>query len=148
MKFWVAFIFLTSTIHSTFCQSLNDNFLSALNEIRQSGCQCARPAGPLKFHPLLASSALAFATDMVNYDYFDHADRQGRDVAGRIDEIGYRWMSVGENLGINQKTVAEIIQDWLDSPSHCRMMMDPTFTEAGIARYKNVWVLHLGKPEF
>lgn len=146
MRLFVLLIGLFALSNHLNGQVLNDEFLQQLNRLRSTGCECGQATGPLTFNPILASSARSFAKDMVDYDYFSHSDRRGGDVADRIDASGYKWLLVGENLGINQESVEEILYDWKMSLSHCKMMMDARFTEAGIARYGHIWVLHLGLP--
>ncbi|MDX1686079.1 MAG: CAP domain-containing protein [Saprospiraceae bacterium] len=130
-----------------FGQSLNDQFLTKINDLRSHGCYCGDPVGRLTFNSLLRESAFAYAKEMAQNGYFSHTDRSGGNVARRVDATGYRWLSVGENLAINQDNIAEVFEDWLNSPEHCWMMMDGRFLEMGLARYENTWVLHMGRPE-
>jgi len=63
----------------------------------------------------------------------------------RFDDFGYRWQFAGENLGEGQESFQEVVRDWLASPSHCRMIMNPDMTEMGLAKRGKYWVQHFGK---
>ncbi len=91
------------------------------------------------------------AADMAVHGYFGHKDRLGRLVDGRADAFGYRWRAIAENLAGGQESPQEAIQDWMDSPGHRRNMLDPNFTEIGLARvkfpgskYREYWVQVFG----
>ncbi|MCZ2101812.1 MAG: CAP domain-containing protein [Chitinophagales bacterium] len=123
--------------------------LNAVNSIRESGCQCGRkymaPVQKVTWNQLLYQSALAQADDMYQHDFFKHFSNSGLDIGQRLDQIGYNWKVAGENLGRGQDTFEEVLKDWLKSPSHCRMLMNPKVDEMGIARVQNYWVQHFGK---
>ena len=124
---------------------LNTEFIQKLNGIRVEGCHCGRPTTVVDFHPLLQKSAAAYAYQIVKDRHFDHVDLRGRSVGQRVDRFGYPWIKIGENLGKNQVDVDQLIQDWLKSPTHCKLMMNPAFNEVGLGRHQNIWVLHMGK---
>ncbi|HJR68496.1 MAG TPA: CAP domain-containing protein, partial [Gammaproteobacteria bacterium] len=46
---------------------------------------------------------------------------------------GYAWRGSGENVAAGQRTAEEVVEAWLDSPGHCATLMEPKFTETGIA---------------
>lgn len=127
-----------------------DMILSNVNRIRTTGCFCgedyAPPTHPLKWNKTLHRSALLYARDMSRNNYFSHYSQDGKDVGERLLDIGYHWLVIGENLGVGQKTLKEVLQDWKDSPSHCKMLMDPRVVETGLARHGKYWVQHFGKP--
>mgnify|MGYP001160573743 CR=1 FL=1 len=114
----------------------------------------ARPR--LQWNPLLTKAALRHAESMASEGYFDHVDRQGRTVGARARAAGYRYRVVGENLAAGHRSIEEAIRGWLLSASHCRNLIDPRFTEFGIARvdsrnaddrYGAYWTLVLGMPQ-
>jgi uncharacterized protein YkwD len=58
---------------------------------------------------------------------------------------------VGENIAWNQKTPEEAVKAWMDSPGHRENIVEPRYTEIGVAVMKNekgerYWVQVLGKP--
>ena len=124
--------------------------LQAVNEVRKEGATCGGermdPAQPLVWDARLERAADAHARDMSRHAYLSHRDRLGRSTGERVRDAGYNWRRVGENLARNQDSVREAISDWLESPSHCRMLLDPTMAEIGAAERGGYWVQVFGVP--
>lgn len=122
--------------------------LSKINQVRTKGCKCGRkrmkPVKPLNWNKQLQYSAYLHAEEMDDYGYFAHRSIDGRDVGQRIDEIGYKWQFVGENLAEGQRTFDEALEDWMASKSHCTMIMNPNMKEMGLAKVGKYWVQHFG----
>ena len=45
---------------------------------------------------------------------------------------GYPLAAGGENIAAGQRSPAQVVQGWMDSPGHCRNAMNPSFTETGL----------------
>ncbi len=127
-----------------------DNILKAINEIREAGCRCGddymKAVDPLEWNNKLEKSAQSYAKYLKRTGRFSHKSADGKDVGDRIEAVGYNWMLVGENIAEGQKNLAEAIEDWMESPSHCTMIMNPDMTEMGLGRSGDHWVQHFGKP--
>lgn len=123
--------------------------LNKVNNLRASGCFCGGeympPAGKVVWDDILYKSALSHATEMRRENFFSHFSASGLDIGDRLDGFGYPWQVAGENLGEGQRSFREVMHDWIDSPSHCRMLMNPKVEEMGVARYSKFWVQHFGK---
>jgi len=123
--------------------------LKKVNQIRSTGCFCGRrymPATePLEWNDTLYESALGHAKEMTRYNFFAHFSIDGDDIGDRLEAYGYDWQVAGENLGEGQKSFEEVLQDWLDSRSHCRMLMNPKVNEMAVATHGRYWVQHFGK---
>jgi uncharacterized protein YkwD len=113
----------------------------------------ARPN--LVWNPQLAQAALRHSKAMADDFFFDHTDMKGRAVNHRVQDQGYRFRVVGENIAAGQASLEEAIRDWLLSAGHCTNMIDERFTEFGIAKvgstraddpYGVYWTLVLGQP--
>ncbi len=48
---------------------------------------------------------------------------------------------LGENLARHQKTVDELMRDWMNSPLHRANMLHAEYTYMGVAHYEDYWVL-------
>jgi uncharacterized protein YkwD len=111
--------------------------LQLVNDVRARGTRCGArlfaPAPPVRLSGTLADVALGHAADMAEHNYFAHQNLSGLSPAERVRAVGYREKLVGENIAYGPKTVAEVVQGWLDSPGHCENIMDPRFAEMGIA---------------
>lgn len=122
-------------------QSLADEMLAAVNAARAQGQDCGgtwMPAvGPLTWDATLEHTAYLHSSDMANYDYFSHTGLDGSSPSQRVTEQGYSWKTVGENIAAGQKTVSAVMQGWLESPGHCKNIMNGSFTQMGAASDTN-----------
>lgn len=111
--------------------------LDLTNSARAEGRLCGRDyfaaAGPLTLSPALHEVALAHSRDMAKRNYFEHRAPDGTQPAERVTRQGYRWRVVGENLAAGVATPEDAVQGWLKSPPHCADLMDPRFTQMGVA---------------
>lgn len=135
--------------YSTKDKGINEAvILLKINEIRTEGCRCGRkkmkPTHALTWSKTLTHSAYLHASEMDRYDFFAHRSRKGLDIGERLDALGYKWQYVGENLAVGQKSFDQALEDWLESPSHCRMLMNPDMKEMGLSRVGKYWVHHFG----
>lgn len=124
--------------------------LQAVNQVRREGATCGGvrmgPAKPLVWDARLERAADAHAGDMARHGYLSHRDRAGRGTGDRVRDAGYSWRRVGENLARNQDSVREVVADWLESPTHCRTLLDPSMAEIGAAERGGYWVQVFGVP--
>lgn len=111
--------------------------LALVNEARSAPRQCGNrsfgPAAPLVLNPQLMEAAEAHAADMARRNYMEHEGRDGSTPADRATRAGYPWRSVGENIASGQPTPDAVVQGWLKSPPHCANIMQPRYTEMGLA---------------
>jgi len=123
--------------------------LDRVNELRAQGCYCGgeymSPAQSVIWEDKLYISALSHAKEMKRKNFFSHFSASGLDIGDRLDQFGYPWQVAGENLGEGQRSFREVMRDWVESPSHCRMLMNPKVEEMGVARHSRFWVQHFGK---
>ena len=123
--------------------------VQAINELRAEGCFCSsryfKSVGPIRWNDVLVESAYIQAKMMKRHKLFAHVGPDGRDVADKMEMVGYNWHFAGENLGEGQKHFFEVLQDWKDSRTHCELLMNPNMEHIGLIRYGKYWVLHMGK---
>ncbi len=123
--------------------------LKNVNELRANGCQCNRdwmpPVGPVKWNSTLFKSAYSHAKEMDRYKFFKHFSRKGENIGQRVESFGYDWLVVGENIGMGQDYFLEVLEEWIESESHCKMLMNPNVDEMAVARKGIYWVQHFGK---
>lgn len=117
--------------------------LQMVNEVRKRGCQCGDTWYPattaLVWNTQLEQAALLHSNDMYVNKYFSHAAKDGSKAGDRIDRIGYRWRTYGENIAFGYRTEREVVKGWLLSPGHCKNIMSPSFKEMGISRAGEYW---------
>jgi len=87
----------------------------------------------LDFSDRLEKAALAKAEDMVETGYFDHFGPAGQTPWQFMEQANYHYDYGGENLAIGFTSSQEIIQAWLDSPTHRQNLLEPNYEDVGIA---------------
>lgn len=100
---------------------------------RRCGTQPFAASPPLAAAASLEAVAREHADDMARRGYFDHTGADGSSPPQRVTRGGYAWTIAGENLALGRMTAREAVDGWLASPGHCANIMDPRFTETGIA---------------
>jgi uncharacterized protein YkwD len=125
----------------------------ARSHARRCGSRWFEAAPPLLDEPRLRSAAQAHARDMLEHNYFAHESPDGSTPAQRVGGTGYRYRLIGENIASGPTTAQEAVDGWLASPGHCENLMDPRFTQSGVAyaasRYgtpRILWVQDFGAP--
>ena len=110
-------------------------------------------APPLTLNATLGRAALEYSKQMATWGYMNHTGHDGSSPAERITRSGYRWREVGENLASGIMTPEQVVTGWLGSPEHCANLMDPLFTQMGVAYAVNphdaagvYWALEFGTP--
>lgn len=109
--------------------------LDAVNAARATPRSCGEqdfPAAPaISWNDALGEAALAHSRDMAKQRYFSHQGKDGRAVAERALQAGYRWRRIGENIAAGQESPDEVVAGWLSSPGHCANIMHRDFREMG-----------------
>ena len=123
--------------------------LKEVNALRTKGCYCGDTYMPrvktVKWNQLLAKSARLHARDMHENNYFSHINLQGKEIGDRANAVGYDWKFIGENIAEGQINISEVMEDWLKSDTHCKLIMNPNFDEMGVSKFEFVWVQHFGR---
>lgn len=110
---------------------------------------------PLAINKKLSASAVAKVDDMFALQYFEHDSPSGKTAADLVREQGYSYQSVGENLALGDfGTDQKLVEAWMNSPLHRKNILNPKFTELGLAVAKGMFkgdpqwlaVQHFGKP--
>lgn len=122
--------------------------LAQINDIRSKGCNCGgrkmKAAKPLAWDDALARSAAKHAIDMENQNYFNHISKNGRSIGDRAEEFGYDWYQISENIAFGQRSINQVVDEWMKSPEHCANIMDPEKKHMGVAKKGNYWVQDFG----
>jgi len=116
---------------------LHTELLTLLNETRASARLCGDESWPvapaLITNSQLDEAALKHSVDMTTNNFFDHTGSDGRTADSRIDDTGYSWSAIGENIAGGQTTAKSVVRDWLSSPGHCANIMQSKYTEVGLS---------------
>lgn len=112
-----------------FFAEVNSNaILSLTNEFRrQNGLN------ELKVNPLLNEIAKEKASDMINKKYFAHNSPDGLTPWYWFIKNNYNYKYAGENLAIDFIDSSQVIEAWLNSPSHRANLLNQNYQEIGVA---------------
>lgn len=120
---------------------------------RKCGLKAFTPADPVKWNSTLVKASLNHSRDMAKHDFLSHTGSKGSSAGERVKKVGYAWKSVGENISAGSETCEKVVADWLNSPGHCKNIMNSNFTEVGAACFRNpsskygtYWTLVLASP--
>jgi len=114
---------------SSLCADISAQRVLALtNEVRQ---QYSLPI--VQEDSLLDKAAQEKAQDMLKNKYFDHFSPTGISPWYWIDKSGYDYYYAGENLAMNFLDSEEVINGWLNSPSHKENLLNKDYKDIGIA---------------
>lgn len=83
-------------------------------------------------NPILAKGAQLKAQDMAEKEYFSHTGPDGSLPWKWFAAAGYEYEYAGENLAVNFTDSDEVVDAWLESPTHRANIMKASFTEIGI----------------
>jgi len=68
-----------------------------------------------------------------------------------MESFGIRFSAAGENIAYGQRTPAEVMKGWMNSPGHRANILSPSYTHIGIGLAKtrngvNYWTQMFIKP--
>lgn len=94
---------------------------------------------PLKANADLSKVATAKAQDMIDKNYFSHTSPTYGSPFDMMTKFGIKYTAAGENIAYGQKTPADVMNGWMNSPGHKANILNSNFTEigVGIAKDKN-----------
>jgi uncharacterized protein YkwD len=119
------------------------DLIAKINDLRRSHGE-----RPLQISPSLMHSAKRYARVMMSRQYFGHASRI---------QASARYRRLGEIIEIHrgrQAGIGTAMRDWINSPEHMGVILDPSFTYVGggytAGRFQGtndtIWVVHFGRP--
>ncbi|KUF18360.1 CAP domain-containing protein [Streptomyces silvensis] len=97
-----------------------------------NGHRTAAGLRPLAPDARLAAAAQAHSADMVARGFYSHTAPDGSEPWHRAAAAGSTQRTVGENIACGQRSAAEVVQGWMDSPGHRANILKPAFTHLGV----------------
>ena len=126
---------------------------TARAEARSCGTEFFAATSPLAWNTQLLAAARTHSEDMAQHNFFSHTGSDGSNVGDRATAAGFTWQRIGENIAAGQTSAESAVNGWIDSPGHCRNLMNPNFTEVSVAcvensdsDYNRYWTNVLGTP--
>jgi hypothetical protein len=108
---------------------------SVLPAVLAQGTNSARVddnLAPLSWNTKLAEAAQAKADDMAAKGYFAHVSPDGTTPWKWIADAGYQFEYAGENLAVDFTDSEDVVQAWLNSPTHRANILGEHYTDIGI----------------
>ncbi|GAA0318045.1 CAP domain-containing protein [Streptomyces turgidiscabies] len=87
---------------------------------------------PLATDALLTRAAQAHSTDMVVRAFYSHTGPDGGQPWDRAAAAGSTRRTIGENIACGQRSPAEVVEGWMNSPGHRANILKREFTHIGI----------------
>ena len=157
----LACLLLLASGSTAFANDLTAMMNNARAQGRTCGGQYYPPAPALQSNTKLWQAAGEHTIDMFQNNYYSHTSQDGRTAKDRIDETGYfdncRDWSYAENIAAGYDSVAEAFRGWINSPGHCKNIMNPKLKEVGWFttlgttppnpnnQYDHYWVVKFGR---
>lgn len=93
----------------------------------------------LVVNPILERAAQMKADDMASRGYFSHNTPEGKTPWYWLELSGYKYKYAGENLAVNFLDSEEIHTAWMNSRGHFLNIVNPKYTEIGIATSTGIY---------
>ena len=77
-------------------------------------------------------AAQAHSADMVARAFYSHTSPGGSRPWDRAAAAGSTHRTIGENIACGQRSPAEVVDGWMNSPGHRANILKPDFTHIGI----------------
>lgn len=127
-----------------------EQLLKLVNGVRATGCDCGgewqESVDSLTWDSILAVVAYKHSDDMKVNDYFSHTSLDGKSPGDRITAGGYEWWAYGENIAKGYQTAQSVMNGWLNSPGHCKNIMNGNVTEMGVGKSGTLWTQVFARP--
>ena len=111
--------------------------INYINGIRAHAQSCGDkhydPVNKITWNEILFTAAYNHSQDMAQHDFLNHTGSDESIAATRISNAGYDWKVVAENISGGTETPEQTIDRWMASPGHCHNLMNPNYTEIGMA---------------
>ena len=86
----------------------------------------------LQIDTKLTQSAQAKSQDMKDKNYFSHTSPTYGSPFDQMKSFGVSYKSAAENIAMGQRTAAEVVDGWMNSPGHKANIMNASYTHIGV----------------
>jgi len=93
---------------------------------------------PLASEPRLTQAAAGYARVLSDGKWFSHVGPDGSTLVSRVEAAGFPFnVKIGEILawGTQRWSADQVVQAWMNSPTHRSEILDPTYARAGASCY-------------
>lgn len=97
------------------------------------------------WNDLLEDASEIHSLAMETQNFFGHENpATGQRTDDRLRIVQYPYRAWSENIAEGYPTVAAVFKAWIESPSHCRNMMNPDIKEVGVFKQGTYWTQVFG----
>lgn len=111
--------------------SVNISTLDLLNQTNEERIEKGK--NTLSLNDKLSQAAVQKAKDMFEKDYWAHNSPSGTTPWKFIKESGYVYVYAGENLARGFETSEDVVNAWMESPTHRENMLSGNYQDVGFA---------------
>ena len=97
---------------------------------------------PLQADTKLMAAAREKSEDMQKNNYFSHTSPTFGSPFDRLKALGISYKAAGENIAKGQRTPAQVVQAWMDSPGHRANILNDKYTHLGVGFVENGFIGH------
>lgn len=138
MVLWIVSFGIFPRFRASVVDSLSTIYASVLVNLANEE-RAADNLSELSVNPLLEKAAQMKADDMATKSYFAHNSPNGETPWYWIKEAGYEYTYAGENLAVNFRDSKEVHTAWKNSRGHFLNIINPKYTEVGIATSTGIY---------
>lgn len=110
--------------------SLGSYEQQVVNLVNKERAAAGLPA--LKVNTKLSAVAEKKAEDMRDKNYFSHTSPTYGSPFDMMRQFGISYSTAGENIAKGQRTPAEVMNGWMNSPGHKANILNSSYTEIGV----------------
>ncbi len=134
----VVFILCFPLVGGKVIDTLSAIYASVLVKLTNED-RVAKNISELTVNPLLEKAAQMKADDMAAKGYFSHTTPDGKSPWYWVLKAGYTYLYAGENLAVNFENSEDVERAWMNSETHRLNIMNPKYTEVGIATSTGIY---------
>ena len=91
-----------------------------------------RGLAPLTFNAELSRVARFKSQDMIDKHYFSHQSPTYGSPFQMMEKFGLKFSAGGENIAFGQRSAAEVMNAWMNSPGHRANILSEAYTHIGV----------------
>lgn len=95
-----------------------------------------RGLSALKVNWQLSRVARYKSQDMIDRNYFSHTSPTYGSPFDMMEAFGLRFSAAAENIAYGQRTAAEVVSAWMNSPGHRANILSGSYSETGVGAAK------------
>ena len=132
--------------HSAYAQAASAEEMEVLGYVNAIRRQ--QNLRPLNFQPDLFVAARDHSREQQRHGYMGHGspDPQRKRLSQRMAQAGYQGRVFAEVVAWGYPDTRSVVDGWMNSPDHRRILVDPELTEAGFSRVGAYWTGNFGAP--